>query len=147
MTTAGAASLSVAEGQGPVGERELAFMRRALAAAELAGGRGEVPVGAVVVVGDQVVAVAHNERETGGARALAAARRGPVRHHGAVPDVRRRAGQRAHPAALLRLRRSEGGRGADPLHAGGGSAPESPGRGVPGRARGRGRRAAARVLL
>src|SRR6476620_8732861 len=59
MTTV-AAPLSIAEGQGPVGGRELAFMRRALA-----GGRGEVPVGAVVVVGDEVVAVAHNERETG----------------------------------------------------------------------------------
>jgi tRNA(adenine34) deaminase len=45
--------------------RETAFMRRALAAAEEAAGRGEVPVGAVVVVGDEVVAVAHNERETG----------------------------------------------------------------------------------
>jgi tRNA(adenine34) deaminase len=66
MTTAGAASLSVAEGQGPVGERELAFMRRALAAAELASGRGEVPVGAVVVVGGEIVSIAHNERETGG---------------------------------------------------------------------------------
>src|SRR5436190_327322 len=66
MTTAGAASLSVAEGQGSVGERELAFMRRALAAAELAGGRGEVPVGAVVVVGGEIVSIAHNERETGG---------------------------------------------------------------------------------
>jgi tRNA(adenine34) deaminase len=66
MTTAAAASLSAAEGGNQVGERELAFMRRALAAAELAGGRGEVPVGAVVVVGDEVVAVAHNERETGG---------------------------------------------------------------------------------
>jgi tRNA(adenine34) deaminase len=46
-------------------ERETAFMRRALAAAEEAAGRGEVPVGAVVVVGDEVVSVAHNERETG----------------------------------------------------------------------------------
>src|SRR5215510_4347828 len=66
MTTTAAASFPIAEGASPVGERELAFMRRALAAAELAGGRGEVPVGAVVVVGDEVVAVAHNERETGG---------------------------------------------------------------------------------
>ena len=40
-------------------------MRRALGAAEEAAGRGEVPVGAVVVVGDQIVAIAHNERETG----------------------------------------------------------------------------------
>jgi tRNA(adenine34) deaminase len=46
-------------------ERETAFMRRALAAAEEAAGRGEVPVGAVVVLGDDVIAVAHNERETG----------------------------------------------------------------------------------
>jgi len=45
-------------------ERELGFMRRALAAAEEAAGRGEVPVGAVVVRGDQILAVAHNERET-----------------------------------------------------------------------------------
>src|SRR3954470_2067992 len=67
MTPAAAASLSsVAEGGSPVGERQIAFMRRALAAAELAGGRGEVPVGAVVVVGGEIVAVAHNERETGG---------------------------------------------------------------------------------
>ena len=62
MTTAASVSLpeSVA-----VGERELLFMRRALAAAEEAAGRGEVPVGAVVVVGGEIVAVAHNERETG----------------------------------------------------------------------------------
>ncbi|HEY5452047.1 MAG TPA: tRNA adenosine(34) deaminase TadA [Polyangia bacterium] len=65
MTTAATASLSVAEGASAIGERELAFMRRALAAAELAGDRGEVPVGAVVVVGGEIVAVAHNERETG----------------------------------------------------------------------------------
>src|SRR5689334_5258145 len=44
---------------------ELGFMRRALAAAEEAAGRGEVPVGAVVVLGDRIVSVAHNERETG----------------------------------------------------------------------------------
>jgi len=40
-------------------------MRRALGAAQEAAGRGEVPVGAVVAIGDQVIAVAHNERETG----------------------------------------------------------------------------------
>jgi len=45
-------------------ERDARFMRRALAAAEEAVGRGEVPVGAVVVLADEVVAVAHNERET-----------------------------------------------------------------------------------
>ena len=63
MTTAASVSLPV-PAAAAVGERELGFMRRALAAAEEAGGRGEVPVGAVVVVGDEVVAVAHNERET-----------------------------------------------------------------------------------
>ena len=46
-------------------EVEVGFMRRALAAAEEAAGRGEVPVGAVVTLGDEIVAVAHNERETG----------------------------------------------------------------------------------
>jgi tRNA(adenine34) deaminase len=45
----------------PAGER---FMRLALDAAEQAARTGEVPVGAVVVVGGEVVAVAHNERET-----------------------------------------------------------------------------------
>ena len=64
MTTAAAANLTLADGP-PVGDRELAFMRRALAAAEEAAGRGEVPVGAVVVVGGRLLAVAHNERETG----------------------------------------------------------------------------------
>lgn len=42
-----------------------AHMRRALAAAEQASLKGEVPVGAVVVWRDQVLAVAHNEREAG----------------------------------------------------------------------------------
>jgi tRNA(adenine34) deaminase len=60
MTTAA----SFAESALSPSEREVAFMRRALAAAEEAAGRGEVPVGAVVVVGDAIVAVAHNERET-----------------------------------------------------------------------------------
>ena len=64
MTTAAAANLSNAPSGAPVGERELACMRRALAEAEAAAGRGEVPVGAVVVVRGEIVAVAHNERET-----------------------------------------------------------------------------------
>jgi tRNA(adenine34) deaminase len=46
-------------------ERETGFMRRALVAAEEAAGRGEVPVGAVIVSNGEIVAVAHNERETG----------------------------------------------------------------------------------
>ena len=64
MTTAASVSLPVSVMQSSVGEPELAFMRRALAAAEEAAGRGEVPVGAVVVVGDEIIAIAHNERET-----------------------------------------------------------------------------------
>lgn len=40
------------------------YMRRALEAAEKAALSGEVPVGAVVVVRDEIIAVAHNERET-----------------------------------------------------------------------------------
>ncbi len=42
----------------------VAHMRRALAAAEAAALSGEVPVGAVVVQGGEIVAVAHNQRET-----------------------------------------------------------------------------------
>jgi tRNA(adenine34) deaminase len=49
----------------PAAEEHLALMRQALAAAEAATALGEVPVGAVIVVGGAVVAVAHNERETG----------------------------------------------------------------------------------
>jgi tRNA(adenine34) deaminase len=45
-------------------DRLATYMRRALEAAEQAAVTGEVPVGAVVVVRDEVVAVAHNERET-----------------------------------------------------------------------------------
>lgn len=40
------------------------YMRQALLAAEAAASIGEVPVGAVVVVRGEVVAIAHNERET-----------------------------------------------------------------------------------
>jgi tRNA(adenine34) deaminase len=65
MTTAAEVTPAAADvAAAALSERERAFMRRALAAAEEAAGRGEVPVGAVVVVGDDIVAVAHNERET-----------------------------------------------------------------------------------
>jgi len=47
-----------------IGAEQLDFMRQALAAAESATALGEVPVGAVIVVGGAVIAVAHNERET-----------------------------------------------------------------------------------
>jgi tRNA(adenine34) deaminase len=43
---------------------EEVHMRTALAAAEQAASIGEVPVGAVVVVRGEVVAIAHNQRET-----------------------------------------------------------------------------------
>src|SRR4028118_2098738 len=49
-----------------VAETDLAMMRRALLAAEEAAGRGEVPVGAVVARGDEVLAIAANEREATG---------------------------------------------------------------------------------
>ncbi len=42
-----------------------AYMRAALSAAAEAAERGEVPVGAVVVVGGEIVAIAHNQRENG----------------------------------------------------------------------------------
>ncbi len=44
---------------------ELDFMREALAEAEKAAALGEVPVGAVIVRGGEIIARAHNERETG----------------------------------------------------------------------------------
>jgi tRNA(adenine34) deaminase len=61
MTTAAPLADSPAESPD---SPEAAFMRQALAAAAEAAGRGEVPVGAVVVAGERVIAVAHNERET-----------------------------------------------------------------------------------
>jgi tRNA(adenine34) deaminase len=48
----------------PVSAEAQAFMRHALVAAEAAASIGEVPVGAIVVVRGEIVAVAHNERET-----------------------------------------------------------------------------------
>jgi tRNA(adenine34) deaminase len=65
MTTAGSLGLAPQPTPLALTDRETGYMRRALAAAEEAASRGEVPVGAVVVVGDAIVAVAHNERETG----------------------------------------------------------------------------------
>jgi tRNA(adenine34) deaminase len=43
--------------------RDLAMMRRALKEAEQAAEEGEVPVGAVVAKGGEILATAHNERE------------------------------------------------------------------------------------
>ena len=45
---------------------DLRLMRRALLAAESAAEKGEVPVGAVVARGDEILAVAANEREATG---------------------------------------------------------------------------------
>ncbi|MGI5897452.1 MAG: nucleoside deaminase [Oscillospiraceae bacterium] len=45
-------------------ERDLIFMKLALEQAEEAAAIGEVPIGAVVVRGNEVVSVAHNLRET-----------------------------------------------------------------------------------
>jgi tRNA(adenine34) deaminase len=47
-------------------ETDLAMMRRALLAAEDAAEKGEVPVGAVVARGEEILVVAANERETTG---------------------------------------------------------------------------------
>jgi tRNA(adenine34) deaminase len=58
------APLDVVPFQAPPPEDAERFMLRALAAADTAAAIGEVPVGAVVVVNGEVVAVAHNERET-----------------------------------------------------------------------------------
>ncbi|ABG05787.1 tRNA-adenosine deaminase [Rubrobacter xylanophilus DSM 9941] len=48
------------------GRRDLRMMRLALRAAREAAGRGEVPVGAVVARGEEVLALASNEREATG---------------------------------------------------------------------------------
>src|SRR5215217_6462004 len=49
---------------GPEINQDLRFMRRALEEAQRAAEKGEVPVGAVVVRGEEILAYAHNERET-----------------------------------------------------------------------------------
>ena len=45
-------------------QQDLRLMRRALEEARKAAERGEVPVGAVVARGEEILAIAHNERET-----------------------------------------------------------------------------------
>ena len=49
----------------PDPERDARMMRLALREADAAFALGEVPIGAVVARGDEVIAAAHNERETG----------------------------------------------------------------------------------
>jgi len=56
----------VGEPPASVTERDLSMMRRALLAAKEAAERGEVPVGAVVARGREILAVAANEREATG---------------------------------------------------------------------------------
>lgn len=52
-------------GSGSSEERYEHFMRMALAQAEIAYSIGEVPVGAVITKGDEVISTAFNRRETG----------------------------------------------------------------------------------
>lgn len=52
------------EPQGPADTRDRRFMRHALEEAQRAADMGEVPVGAVIVRGEAILAAAHNERET-----------------------------------------------------------------------------------
>ncbi len=45
-------------------ERDILFMREAIAEARRAADEGEVPIGAVIVRGDEVIARAHNRKES-----------------------------------------------------------------------------------
>lgn len=58
------ASPAIPAAPAPASPEDEAFMRLALAEADLAALEGEVPIGAVVVCGGEVVARAHNRRET-----------------------------------------------------------------------------------
>ena len=49
-----------------VTERDLKYMREALREADAAGAAGDVPVGAIVVLGDRIVGRGRNERELTG---------------------------------------------------------------------------------
>ena len=163
MTTAAAASLPDRR-RPPVGERELA-LHAAGAGRRRAGGAAGARCRSArwSCVGDEIVAVAHNERETGSdptahaeivALRRAAAALGSWRLTDAdlfvtmepCPMCAGRAGERARAAPLLRLRRSEGRRRADALHDPRRPPPQSPGRGGPRRAGAGGRGPAARLL-
>ena len=106
------------------------MMRRALRLAEQAAEHGDVPIGAVVARGDEVLGEAGNERELRGdptahaevlalreaaeaARRLAPARDDDLRDARAVPDVRGGDHPGAGPAPRLRRRRSQGRRGRE----------------------------------
>ena len=45
-------------------EKEIIFMKEAIKQANLAAKIGEVPVGAVICLNDEIIAAAHNQRET-----------------------------------------------------------------------------------
>src|SRR5918998_1481740 len=59
-------AINLGEPLSPFTDADLSMMRRALLAAESAAERGEVPVGAVVARGAQILSVAANEREATG---------------------------------------------------------------------------------
>ena len=59
-----APAIPAGETRPPNTARDLRLMRRALEEAEEAARKGEVPIGAVVARGDEILATAHNERET-----------------------------------------------------------------------------------
>jgi tRNA(adenine34) deaminase len=65
MSTAGLSATSLEDLERVFSEVETDFMKKALELAGQAAGKGEVPVGAIVVKDGQILAVAHNERETG----------------------------------------------------------------------------------
>jgi len=108
------------------------WMAEALAEARRAAAEGEVPIGSVVVFEDRIVGRGRNARErlrepagarrdpgaAGSgprARPLAADRRDSLCDARALPDVRRRAGQRPHRPAGVRGARPEGRRGGNAL--------------------------------
>ena len=69
-------------------QRDAHWMHQALLEAKKAAALGEIPVGAVIVRDEQVIARAHNRRELD-QDALAAKRMYPLCHAGALPDVQR----------------------------------------------------------
>ena len=87
-------------------QRDAHWMHQALLEAKKAAALGEIPVGAVIVRDEQVIARAHNRRAAGSGRngarrsavhptslpcvkQLAAKRMYPLCHAGALPDVQR----------------------------------------------------------
>ena len=117
------------------------YMRLALREAQRAAEHGDVPVGAVVVLDGEVIAAGRqrarapqepararrDDRHRGGRQAhgqLAAAQHRALRHHGALPHVRRRHRAGAHPASGVRRPRREGRRRRHPLQRLPGRAPQ-----------------------